>query len=220
MQFFEGASQFTHAQKPTYFCGLDLGQQQDYSALVVLERRGFTPQNYTFDCRHLHRWQLKTSFPEIVTDTTRWMNSESLNKGVHSRTTLAIDKTGCGAPVYDLFKREKMHARIVPIMITGGDSISRDGDTVRVPKRNLVSHVSVALQTGKLKFSEELPLTKILTAELQNFKAKISTAGHDSYGAANDWRIGSNDDLVLALSMALFCANGGGVNTGTLWTFE
>jgi hypothetical protein len=220
MHFFDNASQFSHAQKPTYFCGLDLGQQADYSAFVVLERRGFSPQNYTFDCRYLHRWQLKTSFVEIVTDTTKWMNSESLNKGVHSRTTLAVDKTGCGAPVYDLFKREKMPARIVPVVITGGSEVTRDGTTVRAPKRDLVSAVSVALQTGKLKFSEELALTKILTAELQNFKAKISDAGRDSYGAANDWRTGSNDDLVLALSLALFCANGGGKNTGTLWTFE
>jgi hypothetical protein len=220
MQFFDNASQFSRAQKPTYFCGLDLGQQQDFSAFVVLERRGFTGQNYTFDCRYLHRWQLKTSFVEIVTDTTRWMNSESLNKGVHSRTTLAIDKTGCGAPVYDLFKREKMPARLVPIMITGGDSVTRDGETVRVPKRDLVSGVSVALQNGKLKFSDELALTETLKNELKNFKAKITTSGHDSYGAANDWRTNVNDDLVLSLSLALFCANGGGKNTGTLWTFE
>ncbi len=224
MQFFEGASQFTQAQarahKPTYFCGLDLGQQSDYSALVFLERRGFTPETYTFDCRHLHRWQLRTSFPDIVTDTVRWMNSEAVNKGVYSRTTLAVDKTGVGAPVYDLFKREKMHARLVPVVITGGDQITRDGSTVRVPKRDLVAGVLVAVQNGKLKISEELPLAETLNAELQNFKPKITTSGHDTYGAANDWRVGSHDDLVFALAMALFCANGGGVNTGTLWTFE
>jgi hypothetical protein len=220
MQFFEGASQFSQAQKPTYFCGLDLGQQADFSALIVLERRGFSPEKYTFDCRHIHRWQLKTPYPQIVTDTTRWMNSESLNKGVYSRTTLAIDKTGCGAPVYDLFKREKMPARIVPIVITGGDQVTRDGETVRVPKRDLAAGVSVALQNDTLKYSDELALTETLKDELKNFKANTSTAGRDSYGAANDWRVGNNDDLVLALAMALFCANGGGVNTGTLWTFE
>jgi hypothetical protein len=219
MQVFDNASQFTHAQKPTFFAGLDLGQQQDYSALIILERRGFTPQTYTFDCRYIHRWQLKTPYPEIVADTVRWMNSEAVNKVVRSRTTLAVDKTGVGTPVVDLFKREKMHARLVPIVITGGDQVTKDGSTVKVPKRNLVSHVSVALQTGKLKFSEELPLTETLKSELKNFKAKISDSGHDTYGAANDWRTGSNDDLVLALSLALFCANDG-VKTGTLWTFE
>jgi hypothetical protein len=219
MQFFEGASQFTQAQaRATYFCALDLGQQADYSALAFLERRGFSPETYTFDCRHLHRWQLRTGFPDIVTDTVRWMNSEQLNKGVYSRTTLAVDKTGVGAPVTDLFQREKMHARLVPIVITGGDQVTKDGSTVRVPKRNLVSGVSVALQTGKLKFSEELPLTKTLTAELQNFKAKISDSGNDSYGAGAEWRTGNNDDLVLALAMALWTANDG-VKPPTFYSF-
>jgi hypothetical protein len=218
MQVFENGSDFANAQKPTYFCGLDLGQSADYSALVILERHGFSPQNYTFDCRHLHRWQLRTPYPEIVADTIRWMNSEAVNKGARERTTLAVDKTGCGAPVVDLFQREKMHARLVPIVITGGDQVTKDGDTVRVPKRNLVSGVSVALQTGKLKFSEELPLTKTLTAELQNFKAKITNSGNDTYGAGAEWRVGSNDDLVLALAMALWTANDG-VKPATFYSF-
>jgi len=217
MKVFDNGTELAHAQKPTYFCGLDLGQSADYSALVILERRGHTPQNYKFDCRHLHRWQLKTGFPEIVADTVRWMNSEAVNKSARERATLAVDKTGVGAPVTDLFKREKMHARLVPIVITGGDQVTKDGETVRVPKRNLVSGVSVALQTGKLKFSEELPLTKTLTAELQNFKAKISNAGNDSYGAGADWRENSHDDLVLALSIALWTANDG-VKTAKFFT--
>ncbi len=86
MQVFNGGAELAQAQarahKPTYFCALDLGQQADYSALAFLERRGFSPETYTFDCRHLHRWQLRTGFPDIVTDTVRWMNSEQLNKGV------------------------------------------------------------------------------------------------------------------------------------------
>jgi hypothetical protein len=218
MKVFDNGSDLANAQKPTYFCGLDLGQSADYSALVILERRGSSPQNYTFDCRHLHRWQLRTPYPEIVAGTVRWMNSEAVNKSARERATLAVDKTGVGAPVTDLFKREKMHARLVPIVITGGDQVTKDGETVRVPKRNLVSGVSVALQTGKLKFSEELPLTKTLTAELQNFKAKISDSGNDTYGAGAEWRTGNNDDLVLALAMALWTANDG-VKPPTFYSF-
>jgi hypothetical protein len=209
MQIFDGAGELANANKPTYFCGLDLGQQKDYSALVILERRGFSPESYSFDCRFIHRWQLKTSYTQIVEDVARWMNSESVNKGARERPTLAIDKTGIGAAIYDLFQREKMNARVVPIVITGGDQVTKDGDTVRVPKRDLVSCVSVALQTDKLKYSEQLPLTETLKNELKNFDAKTSDAGRDSYGAANDWRVGNNDDLVLALAMALWCANDG-----------
>ena len=28
------------------------------------------------------------------------------------------------------------------------------------------------------------------------------STGHDSYGAGEDWRVGNNDDLVLAVAMA------------------
>jgi hypothetical protein len=112
-----------------------------------------------------------------------------------------------------------MAAKLIPIYITSGSDVTRDGDVRRVPKRVLVTNTAIALQTGKLQISEQLPLTETLVAELQNFKAKITTVGNDTYGAGAEWRVGNNDDLVLALSMALWCANDG-VKPGTLWTFE
>jgi len=209
MQVFNGGSELAHAQKPSYFIGLDLGQSADYSALIILERRGSSPQNYTFDCRHLHRWQLKTNFTEIVTDTVRWMNSESLNKGVKDRPVLAVDGTGCGTAVIDLFRREHLHGKLVPILITSGNEVSRDSHSIKIPKRDLVATVAVVTQNRTLKSSEELPLTKTLTDELENFKAKTMSAGNDTNGAGAEWRVGHNDDLVLALAMALWCANDG-----------
>lgn len=215
----ENSNQLAAMQKPAYFVGLDLGQSADYSALVILERRGFSPQNYTFDCRFLKRWELRTSYPQTVEDTVRYVNSQSLNADVRMRPVLAVDATGCGAAVIDLFRREHLSGKLVPILITAGDSVSRDGDTVRVPKRDLVGAIAVALQSGKLKISEELPLTKILTAELQNFKAKITNSGNDTYGAGAEWRVGNNDDLVLALAMALWCA-ADGVKPATFYSFS
>jgi hypothetical protein len=214
----ENGGELAEMQKPAYFVGLDLGQSQDYSALVILERRGFTPQNYTFDCRFLHRWKLKTPYPQIVSDAIGWLNSESLNKGVRERPVLAVDATGVGAAVVDLFRREYLAAKFVPILITGGNEVTRDSYSTKIPKRDLVGAVAVALQSGKLKISEELPLTKILTAELENFQAKITSTGNDTYGAGAEWRVGNNDDLVLALAMALWTANDG-VKPATFYSF-
>jgi hypothetical protein len=205
----ENGGELAQMQKPAYFVGLDLGQSADYSALVILERRGFSPQNYTFDCRHLKRWQLRTSYAQIVEDTVRYVNSQSLNRDVRERPVLAVDATGCGAAVIDLFRRENLSGKLVPILITGGNEVTRDSYSTKIPKRDLVGAVAVALQSGKLKISEELPLTKTLTSELENFQAKITSAGNDTYGAGAEWRVGNNDDLVLALSMALWCANDG-----------
>ena len=62
-------------QKETrYYSGLDLGQMQDYSALVVVERTNLPDparpgkKVYHFAVRHLHRWPLGTAYPAIVTD--------------------------------------------------------------------------------------------------------------------------------------------------------
>jgi hypothetical protein len=214
----ENGSELAEMQKPAYFVGLDLGQSADYSALVILERRGFSPQNYTFDCRFLHRWELKTAYPKIVEDTVRYVNSHSLNAGARERPVLAVDATGVGAPVVDLFRREHLAGKLTPILITSGDSVSRDGDIVRVPKRDLVGAIAVALQSGRLKISEELPLTKILTGELENFQAKITNSGNATFGAGAEWRVGSNDDLVLSLSLALWCA-ADGVKPATFYSF-
>jgi hypothetical protein len=72
-----------------------------------------------------------------------------------------------------------------------------------VPKRDLVSSLQVALQSGALAIADALPLAATLRQELAGFRVKISlTTGHDSYGAGEDWRPAPHDDLVLAVALA------------------
>lgn len=54
----------------------------------------------------------------------------------------------------------------------------------------------------RLKIAAGLELASVLTAELENFRSKTSLAGHNSYGAGEDWREGHHDDLVLAVALA------------------
>ncbi len=214
-----GYQHYMDTMQPSYFVALDLGQQQDYSALAILERRGHSPQTYKFDCKYLKRWELRTGYTQIVANVVKIVNAPELTKNVHSRPVLAMDQTGVGAGISDLFRAEKLSARLVPIYITSGTDITRSGDIWRVPKRTLVTNSAIALETDKLQISEQLPLTETLIAELQNFKANVTTAGNATYGAGSDWRIGHHDDLVLALSMALWTANDG-VKPATFWSFE
>ncbi len=214
MKFFENAEDFARtayltSREPSHFCGLDLGQVSDYSALVVLERRGTSPKDYSFDCKYLKRWELRTSYPKIVEDCVKIVNNPQLTQNVRDPTFLAVDSTGVGMPIADLFRRAPMKAHLIPVYITGGTDVTRDGDVRRVPKLILVSNVAIALQTGKLQISKKLPLADTLVDELQNFKATISNAGNTSFGAGADWRQGNNDDLVLALALALWTANDG-----------
>jgi hypothetical protein len=197
------------------FCRFGSRANQDFSAIAVMEMHGFTKDTYKFNCRHLQRWKLLTPYPVIVADTVKMMNSRELQQG-RTRPVLAIDATGVGPPIIDLFKRERMNARLEPIQITGGNEVTKENGTTRVPKRDLVSTVQVYLQNQRLKIATELPEAETLIRELQNFQVKINDSAHDTYGA---WREGTHDDLVLAAALALWCANGG-VKTGTFWSFE
>ena len=207
-----------------YFLGLDLGQASDYSALAILEAlQG--GRDDTYNCRHLQRWPLRTPYPEIVADVAQMARSPEMRAAMPP-VLVAIDATGVGAPVVDLFRAEFGDARrtklavipldgrpmpqlsppvkLCPVQITGGDQVTTDGDLTRVPKRDLVSVAQVALQTERLKIAPALAEAQTLTRELLNFKVKISLdTAHDSYGA---WREGQHDDLVLAVSLALWTA--------------
>lgn len=184
------------AALPAYFVGLDLGQSKDYTALAILERHG-AGQEAEFHARHLHRYPLGTSYPSIVANVSELLRRPELG----ARPSLAIDRTGCGAAVGDMFKDAHLSAQLFQVMITGGDKESREDDIYRVPKRDLVGVTQVALQTGKLKVAASLPEAATLTNELQNFQVKITDAANDTYGA---WREGTHDDLVLAVALALW----------------
>jgi hypothetical protein len=221
-----------------FYLGLDLGKSADYSALAILEAQG-QEKGRAYHCGFLKRWPLKTSYPEIVADVTKIVARDVLqssrrafdsNPSIHGfqqqmeaardacLPVLAIDNTGVGAPVVDLFKNEEMNALLEPIQITGGDSVSRDGLLTRVPKRDLVSAAQVALQSERLKIAESLPDAQTLIRELLNFKVKISLdTARDSYGA---WREGEHDDLVLAVALALWIAENGELEDQTLYVFH
>jgi hypothetical protein len=209
----------TKTEKSLYI-GLDLGQAKDFSALCVIECVRTATSQYNLPgwgssvkttdevdqlhCIHLQRWQLRTSYPAIVADVVEMINGLDPKHFKDHRPVLAIDATGVGAPVVDLFKRERIKATLAPIQIVAGANVSEENGMTRVPKRDLVSVVQVGLQNRKLKIAESLQLAETLSRELQNFTVKITDAANDVYGA---WREGTHDDLVLAVALAVWKAN-------------
>jgi hypothetical protein len=125
---------------------------------------------------------------------------------LEGKASLVIDATGVGPAVTDIFTKRGRAFKAVKIH--GGDAESRDGSIYRVPKRDLVSALQAALQTGTLKIASSLELAEVLRGELLNFRIKINLAtGHDSYEA---WREGDHDDLVLAAALAVWAARAPG----------
>lgn len=203
----------------SFYLGLDLGQAADYTAIAVLERRdlnapvsppewripfrGERPEmpapDLAFDCRHLKRLPLNTSYPAVADHVTGLLESPQLV----GQTKLVVDATGVGRPVVDLLKERGL--RPVPVTITGGDKVTFENGW-RVPKRDLVGAVQVLLQTDRIKFAEKIPEVPTLVRELLAFRVKIDPlTAHDSYGAGA-WREGAHDDLVLAVAIAAWWA--------------
>lgn len=175
-----------------FFIGLDLGQSNDYTAVSVLERVGNRLEN-VYQVRHLERVR-NVPYPQIVDKVSSMWHHPALAYN----SDLVVDQTGVGAPVVDLFRKAGLDP--VGVLIHGGDKVSCEGSTWRVPKRDLVGSLQVLFQSGRLKISKKLPLASVLQSELLTFKVKIDpVTAHDSYSA---WREQDHDDLVLSVAMA------------------
>jgi hypothetical protein len=182
-----------------FYFGLDLGQMQDPSACVVLDAQG-TGEQRTYAARYLSQYPRGTSYPAMVRDVTDLLHREPLR----GDCTLAIDHTGVGRPIYDLFNDIK-GIRPIGVTITGGTSWHLDANDYRqwhVSKIQLVGMVQHFLQSHRLIIGATLPHATTLQRELRDFRVKISKSANEVYEA----REGQHDDLVLSLAIALFVA--------------
>lgn len=206
-----------------FVLGVDVGQSADYTTAVVIERidpadryeektswtwGSFGPIKITdkrlvepkgkepvYAIRHAERWKDKP-YPELVSLVV------NRAKALPEPPLVALDATGCGRPVGDLF--DAAHLNLCRILIHGGDTARYESPFWRVPKRDLVSIVQVALQNGTLKIAAGQEWTRLLTDELRAFRVVINPeTSHDSYSA---WRERDHDDLVLGAAVGLWAA--------------
>ena len=135
--------------KVDFILGLDLGQVQDYTAAVILERKqfqplpGIPPQDTSYAVRWLKRWTLGTKYNEIITELETLVQKPPLKNPL-----LAVDQTGVGRAVVDVLRAAELKAVLHPIQITAGHQIGGDGDAWNVPKKELVSTLQVLLQSA------------------------------------------------------------------------
>lgn len=188
-----------------FIAGLDLGQQNDRTALVVLDwtqpetMRRDADRAPRYRARHIQRFRTGVSYTEMVKDIEAVMQRDPLA----GETALVVDATGVGRAVADLFSH--IGRTVVSVTITGGDSVNRSGQEFTVPKRLLASTTQALLQTDRLQFSARVPETEVLLRELKDFRVKVSSSGHASF----EHREGKHDDLVLATALAAWYAERG-----------
>lgn len=193
-----------------WIVGLDVGQSIDPSAVSAIQHvvtpvdewkysGGVTWRQQStekFLVRHLERLPLGTPYPQQVQHVANLLGRDPL-KGAD----FALDYTGCGRPVADMFVRAGLRPTMV--LITAGHEWSRhEGNVLHVPKQMLVSGLEAKMHGGELRIAPALAESEVLRDELRDFARKVSESGRVTYDA----RSGAHDDLILSIAIALFVA--------------
>jgi terminase large subunit-like protein len=153
------------------------------------------PPNPPLALVHLDRYELHTPYPEIVTRIGALIGTPPLR--LHC-TPLVVDGTGVGAPVVDMLRQAGLGP--TSVTITSGFTVICDQEdgSYRVPKRDLVSTMSVLLESRRLRIPRTLPIADLLDRELQEFRRTVTKVGNDTYAAERD----QHDDMVLSIALA------------------
>jgi hypothetical protein len=183
--------------QPRYYIGVDLGQAQDYTAIVVIERAELRfaerdPVTMSFleetryAVRHAERIALGSPYPEVVEQVRRMVKREPLA----GQVKVIVDATGVGAPVVDLLKKAELGCPVIPVIITGGDTESTDGARYRVPKKDLLAGLQVAFQRRRLRLSARLGALEQLMEELRGMRVRMTADGGSGLaaGGMTIWR--------------------------------
>jgi hypothetical protein len=195
-----------------FIIGLDLGKSVDCTAIAVLHHTITPLDKYTnylkigiskqhtdqrFNVVHLERLPLGMPYPAQIHHVEELVNRDPLR----GRAPLVMDDSGVGRPIGDSF----VEARLRPkrITITSGLEVTQhDGDTWHVPKSVLISTMEGRIHTGELKVAKGLLEAGPLKEELLDFERHVSESGRTTWGA----RVGKHDDIVLAVSLAVWWA--------------
>lgn len=162
------------------------------------DRRGSPDRTeHHYLVRHLDRLSSGTSYPEAA----QWL--ARVAAGARSRAehgpTIYVDLTGLGQPVLDLLRDEGVGSPLYGVHFTHGDRRTREGRRITLGKAFLVTRLQTLLQSGRI----HLPRTteaEVLAAELLDYEIEVTDDANDRYGA---FRVGSHDDLVTALGLAV-----------------
>lgn len=178
--------------------GVDLGQQIDFSALVLLQ---WESDNRRYDLKTLKRWQRGTPYTTIAADVARFSKKVA-------GAVMAVDATGVGLAVAEMFrlelKKQESRCGFVSVTITAGNAITLAAPGCwHVSKRQLVGILQAVLGTKRLRIAESLPEAQTLIDELIAFKVKVNKdTGYEHFES----KTGAHDDLVIATAIGTWAA--------------
>jgi hypothetical protein len=157
-----------------------------------------TSSPFAYRVGHLERLPLRTPYTAVLARLF------AIKNRLPRSARLVIDVTGIGKGLFDMAVEQ--HLDPIGVMIHSGFEVHhRPYDSVvSVPKMRLVSELDKRLQLNDLFVHESLKDWPALRRELLNFRPEITRAGTETWNA----RSGEQDDLVIALGLALFQLTG------------
>ncbi|MBK9167681.1 MAG: hypothetical protein IPM24_09480 [Bryobacterales bacterium] len=178
---------------PMLFAGLDLGREQDHSALAVLDGS----PGAVWRVRHLRQFPLGTPYTAVLETVARLFRSQALR----GRYALAVDASGAGRAVAEMLVAALPKSRVLPVVLTRGRRATRTGDRLCLPSALLVSCLAGLLGARRLQVASGLPLAPRLATELQLFHARCRPSGSQSFAASR-----GHDDLLFAVALGAWLA--------------
>ncbi len=208
--------------EPLPIVGVELGTRMENTAISVTERV-YVPTGERFNAmQYDHRAGRQTlESREKVAIEYRVRHLERRippvrYKGVAERVAelvgavgdcvVAVDLTRTGRPVHSLIMRAirktGFSVKHCPIAVTGEfGAVSHSPDVGwLVPRRDLVSSALLLFEQEQLKIAEGLDLAATLSREFESFTPKPPREELEG------WRLGRNDDLVLAVALSVWAA--------------
>ena len=192
----------------SFHLGVDLGQRVDHTAFVVVEQQVVvTAQKDRVSYEYLRerklyvrlveRVRLGQGYQEVVSEVERLTQCEEFKSGT---VTTAVDATGLGIVVSEDLRRKRLRGELYPVVITGGlEGSYRDG-FYPTPRTELLLGVQKAFEQEGLAVAEGVRGWDALEQELKGMRKVQSVRG------PRFETMGAQDDLVFALSLALFGA--------------
>ena len=154
-----------------------------------------------FDTRQLGRLPLGTPYDRVaveIADVVKRLNARDVS------STVRLDVTGVGRPVYDLVADHVRGLRcgITAATFVAGDQVQGGwGSTeMRVGKARMVSRLQVLLAERRIMLPAFDRQARVLARELETYEIRVNDNAHLAAGA---FSTGAHDDLVTALGLAV-----------------
>jgi len=189
---------------PNYTAGLDLGQSNDYSALIVAEHweqdtgersNGRSRLLDHFEVRLIRRWRGE-AYQAVIDAVCGLLGAPDIRECV----ALRFDATGLGRVVKEMLHEAWHSDRLAHYPWGTSFTSGRLPGDGTVPKAHLMENLEVLAQAGRLKVASTLKLAPALREELVAFRGTRTATGYRKLEAEG----GGHDDLVAALALAVW----------------